>query len=79
MINEYVLCHNDLSQQNIIVHPITLKILAIIDWEFAGFYPAYFEMPFYLRLDGAPGSEAIRNEVDDTAQLLEFLESQKIQ
>jgi len=77
-VDEYVFCHNDLSQQNIIVDPATLKIAAIIDWEFAGFYPAYFEMPFYKRIDGAPGSAAIRDEVDDTAQIIEFLESNVI-
>lgn len=70
---EYVFCHNDLSQQNIIVDPATCNIKAIIDWEFAGFYPAWFEMPLYKRLDGAPGSIARGDEVDDTAQVLEFL------
>jgi thiamine kinase-like enzyme len=72
---EYVFCHNDLSQQNIIVNPKTLKIAAIIDWEFAGYYPAFFEMPLYRRLDGAPGSKALPEEVDDTDNLLNFLES----
>jgi aminoglycoside phosphotransferase (APT) family kinase protein len=66
-IAEYVFCHNDLSQQNIIVDPAALKIAAIIDWEFAGFYPAYFEMPLYKRLHGAPGSIPLGDEVDDTA------------
>lgn len=78
-VDEYVFCHNDLSQQNTIVDPATLKIAAIIDWEFAGFYPACFEMPFYKRLDGAPGSAATRDEADDTAQILEFLESNVVQ
>ena len=78
-VDEYIYCHNDLSQQNILVDPATLKIAAIVDWEFAGFYPAYFEMPFYKRLDGAPGSAAIRDEVDDTAQIMAFLESKVIQ
>jgi serine/threonine protein kinase len=76
--NEYVFCHNDLSQYNIIVDPVSLKIVAIIDWEFAGFYPAFFEMEFYLRMDGAPGSAAIRDEIDDTAQIFQFLETHKI-
>lgn len=34
---EYVFCHNDLGQHNVIVDPDTLKINAIIDWEFGGF------------------------------------------
>lgn len=30
---EYVVCHNDLSQQNVVVDPDTMKIKAILDWE----------------------------------------------
>jgi aminoglycoside phosphotransferase (APT) family kinase protein len=37
--NEFILCQNDISQQNIIVDKETHKINAIIDWEYAGFYP----------------------------------------
>jgi serine/threonine protein kinase len=69
---EFVFCHNDLSQQNIIVDPATLKINAIVDWEYAGFYPACFEWPFYTRLGP---SSAINDEVDDSLELLAFLES----
>jgi thiamine kinase-like enzyme len=43
---EYAFCHNDLSQHNVLVDPISLKITAIIDWEYAGFFPAWFEMRF---------------------------------
>ncbi|KAI1174943.1 kinase-like protein [Nemania sp. FL0916] len=72
--NEYVFCHNDLSQPNVVVDPDTLKVNAIIDWEYAGFYPAHFERPFYLR----PGpSVALKDETDDSFQLLEFLESRR--
>lgn len=70
--NEYVYCHNDLSQQNIIVDPDTLKIKAIIDWEYSGFYPSFFEALFYKRL--GPLS-AVQGEVDDTPDLLDFLNS----
>ncbi|KAK3292985.1 kinase-like domain-containing protein [Chaetomium fimeti] len=72
---EYVFCHNDLSQHNVIVDPNTLKITAIIDWEYAGFYPANFEMPFYRR-DGP--SVARKGEVDDSAALLAFLKGQDV-
>ncbi|KAJ4300100.1 hypothetical protein N0V88_002769 [Collariella sp. IMI 366227] len=72
---EYVFCHNDCSQHNIIVNPNTLKIAAIVDWEYAGFYPAYFEFPFYKR-DGQ--SVALDDEEDDTEVLLRFLHSQVI-
>ncbi|KAK3177353.1 hypothetical protein K4F52_009849 [Lecanicillium sp. MT-2017a] len=69
---EYVFCHNDLSQQNIIVDPRTLKIRAIIDWEYAGFFPPYFEAPFYQRLGP---SSAIGDEHDDVPELLRFLQT----
>ncbi|KAL4938485.1 hypothetical protein BDV06DRAFT_225966 [Aspergillus oleicola] len=67
---EYVFCHNDLSQHNIIVDPQSLKINATIDWEYAGFYPPYFEAPFYQR----PGpSVALDGEENDECKLAEFL------
>ncbi|RKK10871.1 hypothetical protein BFJ66_g14427 [Fusarium oxysporum f. sp. cepae] len=72
-VEEYVFCHNDLSQHNIIVDPHTFKINAIVDWEYAGFYPSYFEWPFYTRRGP---SSAIEGEVDDSKKLLEFLDSQ---
>ncbi|SPQ20219.1 def597d0-41ab-4796-bf56-e565f73dea42 [Thermothielavioides terrestris] len=70
---EYVFCHNDCSQHNIIVNPDTLKIAAIVDWEYAGFYPERFEFPFYKRKGP---SVALGEEEDDTFELLHFLESQ---
>jgi len=70
--DEYVFCHNDLSQQNVIVDPVTLQIRAIIDWEYAGFYPEFFDFPFFKRLGP---SVALDDEVDDTEKLLEFLTS----
>ncbi|KAL9619021.1 MAG: hypothetical protein Q9160_006342 [Pyrenula sp. 1 TL-2023] len=73
--DEYVFCHNDLAQQNVIVDPETLKIKAILDWEFAGFYPAFFDRAFYKRRGP---SAAINGEEDDTDRLVEFLRSQWI-
>ncbi|KAJ5573768.1 uncharacterized protein N7459_008195 [Penicillium hispanicum] len=69
---KYVFCHNDLSQHNIIVDPQTLKIRAIIDWEYAGFFPEHFEWPFYERLGP---SVALDGEYDDSAELLQFMEA----
>ena len=69
---KYVFCHNDLSQQNIIVDPCTLKIQAIIDWEYAGFFPQYFESLFYKRLGP---SSAIGDEHDDVPELMSFLQT----
>ena len=71
-VDEYVFCHNDLSQQNIIVDPVTLQIRAIIDWEYAGFYPEYFDLPFFKRLGQ---SVALDAELDDSEKLLSFLNS----
>ncbi|KAK0722279.1 hypothetical protein B0T26DRAFT_749700 [Lasiosphaeria miniovina] len=70
--NDYVFCHNDLSQPNVVVDPETLKITAILDWEYAGFFPARFESPFYTRLGP---SSAIDGEVDNAAELVDFLKS----
>lgn len=69
----YVFCHNDLSQNNVLVDPATLRITAILDWEYAGFYPPEFDRPFYHRVGP---SVAILDEEDDGPQLLAFLESQ---
>jgi aminoglycoside phosphotransferase (APT) family kinase protein len=67
---EYVFCHNDLSQHNVIVDPETLKIAAIVDWEYAGFWPEWFEMRLFERVGP---SVALDGEDDDTARLMEFL------
>ena len=48
--DEYVFCHNDLSQHNVVVDPKTLKITGILDWEYAGFFPQFFDAPFYKRV-----------------------------
>ena len=73
-VPEFVLCHNDLSQHNVIVDEKTLKVNAILDWEYAGFYPPEFDGPFYLR----PGpSVALKGEENDVPKLLEVLEHWK--
>jgi aminoglycoside phosphotransferase len=69
--DEFVLCHNDLSQHNIIVDESTLKISAILDWEYAGFYPKEFEGAFYKR---SGPSAAIGDEEDDVPSLLSVLD-----
>lgn len=72
---EFVFCHNDISQHNVIVDPETLKIKAIIDWEYAGFYPSFFEGHFYHRIGP---SVALGDEEDDKMRLLNFLESWQV-
>lgn len=72
---DLVFCHNDLSTHNVIVDPKTLKINAIIDWEYAGFFLPEFEAPFYRRR-GA--SVALIGEVNDEKALTEILEKEKL-
>lgn len=69
--DEYVFCHNDLSQHNVIVEPDSLKIAAIIDWEYAGFYPAFFERRFFERIGPSVVADG---EQDDSQTLVEFIE-----
>lgn len=69
---DFVFCHCDLSQSNIIVDPNTLKIEGIIDWEYGGFWPDYFESPYFQ--DPRPSGAQFRNEAEN-AQLEEFLRS----
>jgi thiamine kinase-like enzyme len=44
---ELVFCYNDLPTNNMTVNPETLKVNAIINWGYAGFYPAQFEGKFF--------------------------------
>ena len=63
-------CHNDFSTHNVIVNPSTLKVNAIIDWEYAAFYPVEFAGLFFRR----PGpSVALEGEVDDTDELVHVM------
>ncbi|KAK3370605.1 hypothetical protein B0H63DRAFT_552721 [Podospora didyma] len=40
---QFSLCHGDLSAVNIMVDPATATVTGIIDWEYGGFYPSWFE------------------------------------
>ncbi|KAL1981288.1 hypothetical protein VTN96DRAFT_2834 [Rasamsonia emersonii] len=40
---DYVFCHGDLVNHNILMHPQTLEVVAVIDWEHAGFFPREFQ------------------------------------
>jgi len=73
--DDFVFCHNNLSMQNVIVYPISLKIRAIIDWEYIGLYPEYFDTIFYKRLGL---SVALEGEKDDSEELLDFLYSYQV-
>lgn len=66
----YVVCHNDLGQYNVIVDPDTLKIKAIIDWEYGGFWPEWFEQPYWKRKGP---SAPLGGEEDDRERCREWL------
>lgn len=63
---DLVFSHNDLTEANVLVDRENLKIKAIIDWEFAGFYPPEFDRPFYKR---PGGSIVLEGDVDDIDEL----------
>lgn len=68
--SDLVFCHNDFSAHNVIVDPVSLKVKAVIDWEYAGFYPQEFESEFFRR----PGpSVALDGERNDVEELLEIM------
>ena len=74
---EYGFCHNDLSQYNVLVDPESLRINAIIDWEYAGFWPEWFEMPLWKRV-GPSGALEEYGEVDDTDRLIDWLKKHDV-
>jgi aminoglycoside phosphotransferase (APT) family kinase protein len=45
----YVFIYGDLSGSNIIVDPVRYKVVAILDWEYARYYPKEHEIPYYKR------------------------------
>lgn len=50
--------------------PDTLQVRAILDWEYAGFFPAEFEAMFFRRLGP---SVAVEGEENDGDKLLDIL------
>jgi serine/threonine protein kinase len=46
---DFVFCHNDLSGHNILLDPESCEILGILDWEYAGFFPSWFERKLWRR------------------------------
>ncbi|KAG6072145.1 hypothetical protein E4U31_007394 [Claviceps sp. LM219 group G6] len=76
--DDYVLCHTDLDRQNILVDPNTFKIVSILDWETAGFFPQEWELPLwtingpqekYRMTREAHGREITCFDVSDTTML----------
>ena len=64
-------CHNDLGQHNILMNSLTLKVEAIIDWEFSGFYLPEFEAPLWMKSFDEPGYHDI--DADKVESLIHFL------
>ncbi|CAK7219715.1 hypothetical protein SEUCBS140593_003988 [Sporothrix eucalyptigena] len=52
--DEFVFVHSDLDRQNILVDPSTFRIVSILDWETAGFFPPDWEVPKWKMEDRAP-------------------------
>ncbi|KAI0172213.1 kinase-like domain-containing protein [Hypoxylon sp. FL1284] len=66
---KYQFQHGDLAAQNILVDPHTLHVKALIDWEYAGFFPPGME-----RWTGALDKETYVRRADDAADAIaEFL------
>lgn len=74
---EYVFCHNDLSQRNVIVDPVSLKIRAIVDGEHGGFWPEEFEMAIWERLGPSVALEG-EGERDDVGAISRFLDGSQV-
>lgn len=64
-----------MSQNNVIIDPVEPKIRAIIDWEYAGFFPPEFDTEFYKWR--APWI-TFNRESDDSKELLATLRSKKV-
>ncbi|KAF2741673.1 kinase-like protein [Sporormia fimetaria CBS 119925] len=72
---DFVFCHNDLGQQNIMVDPDTFDITAIIDWEFAGFFPPEFELALWKHHWSQTKDDA---QTDRLIQILDSYDEQNV-
>ncbi|OAR01165.1 hypothetical protein LLEC1_07033 [Akanthomyces lecanii] len=59
---DFVLCHAGLNEQSILVDPATYKIVAIVGWECAGYFPPHFELPLWL--DSLEASSNVYEEAE---------------
>ncbi len=41
---EYVFCHGNLHAHSILMHPETLHVMKVVDWDNAGFFPKEFQL-----------------------------------
>ncbi|KAL9535716.1 hypothetical protein SMMN14_01024 [Sphaerulina musiva] len=73
---EYVFYHNDLSQRNVVVDPVLLKISATLYWEYAGFFPTWFERRFFERIGplvAKDGEDMIQQESSNSYRLMLYV------
>lgn len=72
---DFVFCYNNLSTHNIFINKDIFKINAILDWEYAGFFPPQFEAKYFQR----PGlSIALEDENNDVKKLVGILQKCEI-
>ncbi|KND86170.1 hypothetical protein TOPH_09207 [Tolypocladium ophioglossoides CBS 100239] len=65
-VDEYIFQHGDLAAHNLLMDPQTLQVKALIDWEYAGFFPPGME-----RWPGTLDSATYRKRGDGLAQAIE--------
>lgn len=63
--SRYVLQHGDLAAHNLIMDPQTLQVRALIDWEYAGYFPPGME-----RWPGSLSKNAYRGRRGNLAQAI---------
>ena len=44
---DFDFCHGDFSQHNVFVDRPTLKVVCVTGWEWAGFWPRWFDAPYF--------------------------------
>ena len=59
---DYIFCHGDLAQHNIIINKESYDVMAILDWEYSGYYPPEFELPLWQRSSKEDGYDEIGSE-----------------
>lgn len=66
----YVLCHGDLAWHNLRIDPDTYEIKAVVDWEYAGFYPAEVESEYWRREGIGWALEGEKCDIDHVLRVL---------
>ncbi|KAJ8129993.1 hypothetical protein O1611_g3640 [Lasiodiplodia mahajangana] len=71
----YVFQHGDLAAHNILIDPQTLQVKALIDWEYAGFFPPGME-----RWPGTLDKDVYIRGIDNVAEAIaEFLSEEYLE